>query len=183
MFIAWPMNGTTSAYNDGELAFGAGHVDPVKAVNPGLVYEAFKVDYITMMCNMGYDTKTVRLVSGDNSSCPKDTKGSPKDLNYPSMAVKVEAKKSFKVEFPRTVTNFGSANATYKAKVINTNSHIKVEVNPDILSFKAEKEKKSFVVTVVGKGLDSVEAPVAAASLVWSDGTHSVRSPIVVYAI
>ncbi|KAL6341120.1 hypothetical protein AAG906_032235 [Vitis piasezkii] len=176
---AWPMNGTT--YDDGELAFGSGHVDPVKAVSPGLVYEALKADYINMMCSMGYDTKTVRLVSGDNSSCPKDTKGSPKDLNYPSMAVKVEETKSFKVEFPRTVTNFGSANSTYKATVINTNSHIKVQVNPDILSFKLEKEKKSFVVTVVGQGLDSFEAPIAAASLVWSDGTHSVRSPIVAY--
>ena len=175
------MNGTVANQQDGELAFGSGHVDPVKAVNPGLVYKAFKADYITMMCSMGYDTKTVRLISGDNSSCPKDTKGSLKDLNYPSMAVKVEAIKSFKVEFPRTVTNVGCANATYKAEVINTNSHIKVEVNPDILSFKKEKEKKSFVVTVVGQGLDSVDAPMAAASLVWFDGIHSVRSPIVAY--
>lgn len=95
-----------------------------------------------MMCRMGYDTKKLRLISGDNSTCPKDIKGSPKDLNYPSLAVKVEAKKSFKVEFPRTIPNFGSANSTYKAKVINTNSHVKVHVNPDILSFKAEKEKK-----------------------------------------
>lgn len=174
------MNGTT--YGDGELAFGSGHVDPVKAVSPGLVYEAFKADYIMMMCSMGYDTKTVRVISGDDSSCPNDTTGSAKDLNYPSMAVKVEVGKSFKVEFPRTVTNVGSANSTYKAQVINRSSHIKdLKVNPDVLSFKLGKEKKSFVVTVVGGGLDPMEAPIAAASLVWSDGTHSVRSSIVAY--
>ena len=90
----------------------------------------------------------MRLISGDSSSCLKDTKGSAKNLNYPSMTVKVEATKSLKVEFPRTVTNFGCANSTYKAKIINTNSHIKVEVNSDILSFKEEKEKKSILVTV-----------------------------------
>lgn len=173
------MNGTT--YKDGEFAFGSGHVDPVKAINPGLVYEAFKADYIAMLCTSGFDTNTLRIISGDNSSCPKDPKGSAKDLNYPSMAIKVEVTKPFKVEFPRTVTNMGTADSTYKAQVINTNSHIKVEVNPDILSFKTEKEKKSFVVTVVGEGLDPDKSPVAVAYLVWSDGTHSVRSPIVTF--
>ena len=131
------------------------------------------------MCNMGYDTNTVRPISGHNSRCPQNTKGSPIDLNYPSMEIKFEATKPFKVEFPRIVTNFGSANSTYKASVINTNSHIKVEVNPDILSFKAEKEKKSLVVSVVGQGFD--KTPMATAYLVWSDGIHSVRSPIVAY--
>ena len=51
-------------YEDGEFAFGAGHVNPVKAIDPGLVYEASKDDYMKMFY-------------------PKEINDSPKDLNYP----------------------------------------------------------------------------------------------------
>ncbi|KDO66667.1 hypothetical protein CISIN_1g0404621mg, partial [Citrus sinensis] len=40
--------------------------------------------------------------------------------------------------------------------------------------------KKPFVVTVTGKGLPE-SGTVVPATLVWSDGIHSVRSPIVVH--
>ncbi|KAL6341539.1 hypothetical protein AAG906_032659 [Vitis piasezkii] len=169
---------------DGELAYGSGHIDPVKARSPGLVYDASKEDYIKMMCTMGYDTNQVRLISGDNStSCPKDSKGSPRDLNYPSMAAKVDPKKPFAVKFPRTVTNVGFANSTYKAKIRIRSRHIKVQVNPSTLSFKSLNETKSFLVTVTGDGLNFEKDPTASASLAWSDGNHHVRSPIFVYVL
>ncbi|RVW56928.1 Subtilisin-like protease SBT4.4 [Vitis vinifera] len=169
---------------DGELAYGSGHIDPVKARSPGLVYDASKEDYIKMMCTMGYDTNQVRLISGDNStSCPKDGKGSPRDLNYPSMAAKVDPKKPFAVKFPRTVTNVGFANSTYKAKIRIRSRHIKVQVNPSTLSFKSLNETKSFLVTVTGDGLNFEKDPTASASLAWSDGNHHVRSPIFVYVL
>ncbi|KAK1353496.1 hypothetical protein POM88_051861 [Heracleum sosnowskyi] len=38
MTTAFPLNSTTSP--DGEFAYGAGHIDPIKALNPGLVYDA-----------------------------------------------------------------------------------------------------------------------------------------------
>lgn len=82
MFAAWPLNPTTNP--DGVLAYGSGHVDPIKATDPGLVYEALKDDYITMLCSMGYGEHKLRLISRDNSTCPKNSKGFPKDLNYPS---------------------------------------------------------------------------------------------------
>lgn len=95
MFAAWPLNPTTNP--DGVLAYGSGHVDPIKATDPGLVYEALKDDYITMLCSMGYGEHKLRLISRDNSTCPKNSKGFPKDLNYPSMTVKVVPKEPFKV--------------------------------------------------------------------------------------
>ncbi|XP_050280574.1 subtilisin-like protease SBT4.13 [Quercus robur] len=168
MTTAWPMN-ATNVYEEGEFAFGAGHINPVKAIEPGLVYETLKEDYIKMLCSIKISFF---------GTCPKGVKGSPKDLNYPSMQALVESDNSFTVEFPRTVTNVGPAGSTYKAKV-NTDSHINVSVKPSTLSFKSSGEKKSFFVTVSGKGLP-IKTRVSA-SIVWSDGIHNVRSPIVVY--
>jgi hypothetical protein len=172
VLIAWPMNATKNPdgeYGEGEFAFGAGHINPVKAVEPGLIYEASKDDYIKMLCSMNISFF---------GNCSEGVKGSPKDLNYPSMQALVETDKSFTVEFPRTVINVGPLNSTYEVKVI-TDSQINVSVKPSTLFFKSSGETKSFVVTVSGKGKPSNTR--VSASLVWSDGTHDVRSPIVVY--
>ncbi|KAM3732734.1 hypothetical protein ACB098_11G082000 [Castanea mollissima] len=140
MTTAWPMNATKQdEYEDGEFAFGVGHINPVKAIQPGLVYEASKDDYLKMLCSMNISSF---------GTCPKDVRGSPKDLNYPSMQAQVEAVKRFTVEFPRTVTNVGPADSKYEAKVVVAKSEINVSVKPSTLSFKSSGEKKSFIVTV-----------------------------------
>ncbi|KAJ7980798.1 Subtilisin-like protease [Quillaja saponaria] len=165
--------------SDAEFAYGSGHINPVKAVSPGLVYEAFKGDYIKMLCSMGYNEVNLKIISGDNSSCPKGFgKASVKDLNYPSMAAEVSSAKPFTVQFNRIVTNVGHANSIYKAQVV-TRSEGSIKVVPEVLSFKSLKEKQSFVVIVTGKSLPAKS--MFSASLVWSDGTHTVRSPIVIY--
>ncbi|KAK3022910.1 hypothetical protein RJ639_046454 [Escallonia herrerae] len=170
----WRMNATKNP--EAEFAYGAGHIDPVKATNPGLVYDALKEDYIQMLCNLMHDNTKLRNLTGDISSCSKATNGSPKDLNHASMAAQVGETKPFRVEFPRTVTNVGVPNSAYRA-TISKPSQLRISVEPSILSFKSQNEKKSFVVTVSGQGFGSM----ASASLVWSDGNHSVRSPIVLY--
>ncbi|KAJ6895542.1 hypothetical protein NC651_021911 [Populus alba x Populus x berolinensis] len=177
MTTAWPMNVTERS--EGEFAFGSGHVNPVAAIHPGLVYETQKSDYIQLFCGLGYSAEKIRQISGDNSSCSKAARNTlPRDLNYPSMAAKVAAEESFTIKFHRTVTNVGNANSTYKAKIFS-HSSLKIKVVPGALSFKSLKEKKSFAVTIVGR--DLTYNSTLSASLVWSDGSHSVRSPIVVY--
>ena len=165
-----------------EFGYGSGHINPAQAIDPGLVYEAFKDDYTKMMCGMGYDTRTVRLISGDNTTtCTTGvTEGAVKDLNYPSMASPADQHKPFNISFLRTVTNVGQANSTYQAK-ITADPLMKVQVNPNVLSFTSLNEKKSLVVTVSGEALD--KQPKVSASLVWTDGTHSVGSPIVIYQL
>ncbi|KAI3455721.1 hypothetical protein Pfo_012384 [Paulownia fortunei] len=161
-----------------EFAYGAGHIDPVKAINPGLVYDTSTHDYIKLLCGLGYNTSTVRKITGDNSSCPGSSKVKTKhnNLNYPSMAAKVKSSRAFSVKFLRRVTNVGLANSTYKAKIIKTSDSL-VTVKPRVLKFRALKERKSFVLTVRGK----IHGTVITASLEWSNGIHKVRSPIVVY--
>ncbi|CAN6561881.1 unnamed protein product [Malus baccata var. baccata] len=187
MTTAWLMN-NTDYYYPGEFAYGSGHINPVKAVDPGLVFETSRGDYIKLLCSI-LDEAKVRLISGDNSTCPTGSeKGSSKDLNYPSLAANVTPMESFTIKFSRTVKNVGLTNSTFKAKIL-TNSkarflpttEVDIKVMPEVLSFKSLNEEKAFTVTVVGK--DFPEGSHLSASLVWSDGTHTVRSPVIVRSV
>ncbi|XP_010532549.1 PREDICTED: subtilisin-like protease SBT4.2 isoform X2 [Tarenaya hassleriana] len=178
MTTAWAMNGSR---NEGaEFAYGSGHLNPTKAADPGLVYDATKDDYVKMLCAMNYTTESVRIIAGNNSSCPKESNSNVGDLNYPSMTSKVTASSPSEIVFPRTVTNVGTPDSTYKAEV-TSNPKLKVTVEPESLVFGSAGEKKSFNVTVAHEDLSGVKGPVSA-SLVWSDGSHVVRSPIVLYS-
>ncbi|KAL1220228.1 Subtilisin-like protease SBT4.5 [Cardamine amara subsp. amara] len=178
MTTAWPMNASTSLSNVmEEFAYGAGHVDPITALHPGLVYETTKSDHIAFLCGLNYTGKNLRLISGDSRNCTKEqTKSLPRNLNYPSMTAQVSARKPFNLTFRRTVTNVGMPNVTYKAIVIG--SKFKVKVVPYVLSMKSVREKKSFTVTISGNGPQAEK--LVSAQLIWSDGVHHVRSPIVV---
>ncbi|XP_062083349.1 subtilisin-like protease SBT4.4 [Humulus lupulus] len=180
MTTAWLMNHTKTS--NGEFDYGSGHINPTQAINPGLVFETKQEDYITFLCNSGYDEKKVRLISGDNSTiCPK-VKGSTLDLNYPSMSAKVAPNQPFKIEFNRRVKNVGHANSTYKPQIFSPSpSLIDIKVDPEELSFKSLNEEQVFGVLVSGSGLSSNST--VSASVVWSDGTHYVRSPIVLHNI
>ncbi len=71
-----------------EFTYGSGHINPLQAVNPGLVYDATEADYIDFLCKQGYNTTTLKLITGDNSSfCNTLKPGIAWNLNYPSFAV------------------------------------------------------------------------------------------------
>ncbi|VVA29794.1 Hypothetical predicted protein [Prunus dulcis] len=177
--IAWPMNGTSNNASTGAFAYGSGHINPVNAINPGLVYEASEEDYIRLLCTI-YDEGKVGLISGDNRTCPTGSaQGYVKDHNYPSMGAKVEPMKPFSVNFHRRVKKFGLANSTYKATIFS-NSNADIKVVPEVLSFQSLDEEKDFDVTVARSDLP--DGAQVSGSLVWFDGTHRVRSPNVVYA-
>ncbi|XP_052198207.1 cucumisin-like [Diospyros lotus] len=174
MTTAFPMSPETNT--DAEFAYGAGHLNPAKAGDPGLVYEAGEVDYARFLCGQGYNTTLLRLVTGDQTStCSKSSNGTVWDLNYPSFALSVKSKSAQITRvFRRTVINVGSPAATYKARVVAPRG-LKVTVSPDVLEFMAVGQQQSFTVTVGGK----VEGKVASGYLMWLDGVHQVKSPIV----
>ncbi|KAL0875593.1 hypothetical protein Bca101_025298 [Brassica carinata] len=179
MTTAWSMNASDTGFASTEFAYGAGHVDPIAALNPGLVYELDKADHITFLCGLNYTSKTLRLITGEAVTCSGKTL--PRNLNYPSMSAKLsETNSSFTITFNRTVTNVGIPNSTYKSEIVlNHGTKLSVKVTPNVLFMKSVKEKQSFTVTVSGSNIDP-KLP-SSASLIWSDGTHKVRSPIVVY--
>ena len=164
---------------DAKFAYGAGLIDPSKAVNPGLVYDAGENDYIRFLCGQGYSSRTLQLITGDKSTCSEKTYGTARDLNYPSFALQVSrSNPNVSGSFTRTVTNVGLPTSTYKATVTAPKG-LKIQVNPSVLSFTSLGQKQTFVLTIDG----AIRESIVSASLVWDDGKFQVRSPITVFNV
>ena len=158
------------------FAYGSGHVNPNRAMDPGLVYDATTEDYLNFLCARGYNDTLIRLFSQKPYSCP-DT-FSIVDFNYPSIAVpNIQARK---VTITRTVTNVGSP-GTYKVRVRQPFG-VFVTVKPSVLEFKTTGEKKTFQVIITPNfaELRGTKPGYVFGDMIWSDGKHSVRSPIAV---
>ena len=93
------------------------------------------------------------------------------NLNLPSITVGTV---TGSVIVARNVTNVGTSSATYTAAV-TTPPGFNTTVSPSSLTL-APGETKSFTVTIAGAG--AAEGVWQFGQLVWSDGTHTVRSPI-----
>lgn len=166
--------------NDAEFAYGAGHINPIRALSPGLIFDACEKDYVDFLCKQGYNTSTLRLVTGDSSTCPNTTTiGKAWDLNYPSFALSVIDGQRIWGVFPRTVTNVGVPNSTYYA-YWNSSYPLAVTITPSVLSFSSVGETKSFNVTVSG---GAISQQFISGYIVWKDPTHTVRMPLVVYTM
>lgn len=161
---------------DAEFAYGSGHINPLRAVNPGLVYNATEIDYIKFLCGQGYSSKLLQQVSEDNTTCSPNNSDTVFDLNYPSFALSTSISTPISQIYKRRVTNVGSANSTYRARTFAPLG-LNITVKPHILSFKALGEVKIFEVKIEGQ----ISSSIASAFLVWDDGLHKVRSPITVF--
>ncbi|XWS32263.1 hypothetical protein CRYUN_Cryun23aG0145100 [Craigia yunnanensis] len=161
------------------FAFGSGHVDPVKASHPGLIYDITAENYIYYLCSLKYNASQISLFV-DDFTCPKKATMQPGDLNYPSFAVNFEGKaQNITVTYKRTVTNVGIPRSTYKVSVQEPKA-VSVIVKPKILSFKKLGEKLSYKVSFIGLGRTKTVASSSFGSLVWVSGNYRVRSPIAV---
>ncbi|XVF76963.1 hypothetical protein PTKIN_Ptkin14bG0002100 [Pterospermum kingtungense] len=154
------------------FAYGAGHVRPNRAMDPGLVYDLTVDDYLNFLCARGYNQSLIRVFSGKPYACPKSF--SVLDLNYPSITV---PDMSGTTTVIRKVKNVGSA-GTYTVHV-RSPAGVTVSVNPSTLTFTKSGEEKKFEVTFTAKG-NVMPAIYAFGQLVWSDGYHYVRSTLVV---
>lgn len=169
---------------DAELAYGAGHINPLRAVDPGLVLDASEQDYVSFLCSQGYNTTTLRLITGDSSStCPNASNSlDARNLNYPSFALAVVDGQPIQAVYHRTVTNVGTANSTYYVKIY-TASDFTVDVSPAVLSFSSVGESKSFTVTLSSSGKAISQRAIMSGAIEWVDGAHTVRMPIAIYTV
>ncbi|XP_052207270.1 cucumisin-like [Diospyros lotus] len=179
MTTAFPLSVETSP--EAEFAYGSGHMNPLEATNPGLVYDAEPVDYIKLLCGQGYNNTALRLVTGEMTTCSDvGRNGTMWDLNLPSLTLSTMALRPFSQTLKRTVTNVGLPTSTYHARLTNYNSPqaLRIRVEPTVLAFTSLGQKLGFLVKVEG----AIGATRVSASLSWDDGTHQVRTPIVVYS-
>ncbi|MBA0879695.1 hypothetical protein Goshw_019944 [Gossypium schwendimanii] len=162
------------------LAMGAGHVNPNKALNPGLIYDATVQDYIDLLCGLNFTQKQIKTITRTTSN---NCSNPSLDLNYPSFIAFfndwfAEPNSTTMMEFRRTVTNVGDERSTYKANVTPLTG-LKVTVEPDTLVFKTKYEKKSFKLRI--EGPKQLADAVVFGYLTWEDSgkKHVVTSPIV----
>ncbi|WOL05937.1 subtilisin-like protease SBT1.6 [Canna indica] len=168
------------------LDFGAGHLNLGRAMDPGLVYDLTEKDYVAFLCAIGYDPKTIQVITHAPAACPSK-KPAMEDLNYPSISMTfdaVSASSNQSRTVRRTATNVGaSAGAVYRSKVeMPAGQGLQIAVKPSKLVFTAGARQQSFAVTVTAARTAAPEVMGDAryGYLVWSDGAHQVRSPIVV---
>ncbi|GLJ59818.1 hypothetical protein SUGI_1524120 [Cryptomeria japonica] len=180
MTTASTLDATLDGNGAAELGYGAGQINPLKATNPGLVYDADANSYINMLCSQGYNETSLRLLTGEFISCPSNlSKNGVWELNYPSIMVISNASEPFLAQFPRTVTNVGPAKSTYEAK-IEAPFGMNVTVEPDTLTFTSSNQKMSYNVKIESRIVPDDYALLSGA-LTWSYDNYSVRSPILVY--
>ncbi|KAG5021625.1 hypothetical protein AAZX31_07G042600 [Glycine max] len=164
--------------------YGAGHVHPVKAMNPGLVYDISTSDYVNFLCNSNYTTNTIHVITRRNADCSGAKRaGHSGNLNYPSLSAvfQLYGKKRMATHFIRTVTNVGDPNSVYKVTIKPPRGTV-VTVKPDTLNFRRVGQKLNFLVRVQIRAvkLSPGGSSVKSGSIVWSDGKHTVTSPLVV---
>jgi subtilisin family serine protease len=146
-------------------AQGAGHVVPNKAIDPGLVYDAGRIDYIRYQC------KVNRAAVTPASDCT--TYGTLDETYNHNLASITVGNVLGNVTVTRKVTNVGSAAATYTSSA--TVPGFTSVVTPSSLTL-LPGETKSFTLKLTAAG--ALENVWAYGSLVWTDGAHVVRSPV-----
>ena len=144
---------------------GAGHIDPNRAVDPGLVYDAGKADYVQYMCKVNRT-----LVTPASDCTTYGILDETYNLNLPSITVsQVQGATTVR----RSVTNVGSATATYTAS--STVPGFSTLVTPSSLTL-APGATGSFTVRLANAG--AATGVWQFGSLSWSDGSHNVKIPV-----
>ncbi|KAL5567663.1 hypothetical protein UlMin_024238 [Ulmus minor] len=151
--------------------FGGGIVNFNKAADPGLVYDMGTSDYVQYLCAMGYNNSAISQFTEHSTSCPTK-QPSVLDLNLPSITIPSLTKPT---SLTRTVKNVGKVNSRYRL-VVKPPTGIRISVKPRYLVFSSETKTISFTVNV--SSTHHVTTGYLFGSLTWTDGVHSVRSPI-----
>lgn len=139
---------------------GAGHIDPTKFFEPGLLYLNGIGDWLSYIEGAGYDVLDPSVVAID-----------PSNLNLASIGI---GSLTAAETITRTVTSTQAG--TFEASI--SIPGINATVSPSTLTFGAAGETQSFEVT-----FSRTDAPLdqfTTGTLVWTSGTTVAHSPIAV---
>ncbi|XP_031260633.1 subtilisin-like protease SBT1.3 [Pistacia vera] len=156
---------------------GAGHINPEKALDPGLIYDIDAQDYFEFLCTQKLSLGQLKAFSKyANRSCHHSF-ASPGDLNYPAISVVVKANGNVSsITLHRTATNVGSPVSNYRV-VVSPFKGVTTKVEPRSLNFTQKYQKLSYKVTFTTR---SRQTNPEFGGLIWRDGVHKVRSPVLI---
>ncbi|KAI3460196.1 hypothetical protein Pfo_016859 [Paulownia fortunei] len=162
------------------LGIGSGLVDPNRALDPGLIYDASPQDLVNLVCSMNFTREQTQTIIRSSYNCSSPSS----DLNYPSFVAFFNFAERGMIltrKFQRTVTNVGDGAATYKAK-LEIPENTTIRIRPQTLIFQKKYEKQSYFLTIRYRA--DIETQHRHGSLAWIEqtGKHTVRSPIMVSA-
>lgn len=157
------------------FATGAGHVNPVKANDPGLVYDTHPEDYVPYLCGLGYSDTQIGITVQRKVRCSGVKTIPEAQLNYPSFSILLGSDSQF---YTRTVTNVGPANSTYVVQ-LNVPLALGMSVNPSRITFNKVNQKVTFSVEFIPQiKANRHNQTFAQGSLTWVSDKHAVRIPI-----
>jgi subtilisin family serine protease len=148
---------------------GAGHIDPNRAIDPGLVYESSFADYAAYLCGLP-EPPFAAADCATHAAAGRTT--SAVDLNLPSIGV-AELISGDIVR--RRVTNVGPP-ATFTAELIEP-PDLDVIVEPPTLVL-GTGQTADFSLRFVDQGAD--RGFWSFGELAWASATHRVESPLAV---
>ncbi|XP_061357795.1 subtilisin-like protease 1 [Gastrolobium bilobum] len=157
------------------FATGAGHVNPNKANDPGLIYDLQPEDYIPYLCGLHYSDREISVIVQRKVTCSNITSIPEAQLNYPSFSILMGSDSQF---FTRTLTNVGPANITYTVN-IDVPLALGISVSPGQITFTEVNQKVTYTVGFIpeSKG-NRGNHSFAQGSLTWSSDKYAVRIPI-----
>ncbi|KAM1183581.1 hypothetical protein COP2_001901 [Malus domestica] len=172
-----PLQDSSAASISTPYDHGAGHINPVRALDLGLIYDIEAQDYLEFLCTQRLTPTQLKVFTKySNRSC-KNNLASPGELNYPALSVVFPERTNVSVlTLHRTVTNVGPAVSNYHA-IVSPFKGAYVKVEPRTLKFTKANQKLSYKIIFTTKSRQAVPE---FGGLVWKDGVHRVRSPIVV---
>ncbi|KAI3446171.1 hypothetical protein Pfo_002836 [Paulownia fortunei] len=156
--------------------YGGGHVDPNRAIDPGLIYDMDIKHHARFLCAMGYNVTAIGLLTTTNTPCPK-TNNFLANFNLPSITIP-ELERSVTVS--RIVTNVGPDLSIYTAR-IEAPPGTDVTVEPPILVFTSGVKKLKFKVKFCSRL--KAQGTYSFGNLIWEDGFHVVKIPLIVRSV
>ncbi|OMP03783.1 hypothetical protein COLO4_10206 [Corchorus olitorius] len=163
------------------FSIGAGHVNPDRAIDPGLVYDIRPDEYIIHLCTLGYARSEIFSITHRNVSCSEILqKNRGFTLNYPSISVAFKQGVKSKM-ITRRLTNVGGPNSIYSVEV-KAPEGVKVRVKPQKLVFKHINQTLSYRIWVTSrKKTEAKKIIFEEGQLTWVNAHNNfyrVRSPI-----
>lgn len=172
-----PLTDAASGSPSSPYDHGAGHINPVRALNPGLVYDITPQEYFDFLCTQNPSPIQLKVFSQNTTrACKNSSLANARDLNYPAVSIVFPQNVSItSLAVQRTVTNVGQPVSNYHVRVTPFTG-AKVIVEPNVLNFSSKYQKLSYKVTF--KTVSRQPGP-EAGYLVWKDSVHRVRSPVI----